>query len=130
MDGIYLPDGRQFALIDRDWILDNLPHLGNPDDTTDNNYLIANTTQPNSTPEHRTAPTGGPTVSVPSQNTAGHSTEDINNHSTNRVTHSEEFEGDLTLLSEIADETQNKWSDFGLNRLLTPFANSTHSSFK
>ena len=130
MDGIYLPDGRQFALIDREWILDNLPHLGNPDDTTDNNYLLATAAPSNSTPEQRNAPAGGLSVSAPSQTTAAHSTEEINPHSTNRVTHSEEPDGDITLLAEIADETQNKWSDFGLNRLLTPFAHSPASSLK
>lgn len=128
MDGIYLPDGRQFALIDREWILDTLPHLGNPDDTPTTNHLLNSTTQPNSTPEHRTG-AATQTTSIPTQSVAAHSAEDIN-HQSHRASHPDEFDGDLTLLSEIADETQNKWSDFGLNRLLTPFANSTRLTSK
>jgi hypothetical protein len=159
MDGLYLPDGRQLALIDRDWILDELPHLGNPDDNSDVNYLLASAAAANSgtsavvggstgrstsgigsgggqshgVPTH----TGGGTshsTDGPGTGTAGgtgtnhHGTGASHNHSL--LYNPDEFEGDLTLLSEIVDETQNKWSDFGLNQLLTPYARFTRPAFK
>ena len=148
MDGLYLPDGRQLALIDRDWILDELPHLGNPDDNSDANYLLASAaaatsgtglTTGNSATRGATgigAGGSGTSNGVPN-NSGGGSTATDGNHQGTGVNHNhsllynpEEFEGDLTLLSEIVDETQNKWSDFGLNQLLTPYARTTKPLFK
>lgn len=160
MDGLYLPDGRQLALIDREWILDELPHLGNPDDNSDANYLLASAAAANSgasgvtgssagrstsgiggagsshgVPSHTGAgtghhsdPTGTGTGTSTGAGAAHHSTAASHNHSL--LYNPDEFEGDLTLLSEIIDETQNKWSDFGLNQLLTPYARTTRSTFK
>lgn len=160
MDGLYLPDGRQLALIDRDWILDELPHLGNPDDNSDINYLLASAAAANSgasgtggSASRSTAgigTSGGSSHGVPTQTgTTGAHTADgtgvgpgasggagathhgagaAHNHSL--LYNPDEFEGDLTLLSEIVDETQNKWSDFGLNQLLTPYARSIRPPFK
>ena len=149
MDGVYLPDGRQLALIDREWILDELPHLGNPDDNSDANYLLASAAVANSgtgitaggsggrstsaigTTHGTTAQTGTGADSIGTGPSAGA------NHSANATGHNhsllynlEESESDLTLLTEIVDETQNKWSDFGLNQLLTPYARSNRSTFK
>ena len=157
MDGLYLPDGRQLALIDRDWILDELPHLGNPDDNSDANYLLASAAVANSgtgvvtggsagrstsgigtgsgTTHGAAAHTGGGTGSAVDGTVAGANTS-ANHHGTGAAhNHSllynpDEFEGDLTLLSEIVDETQNKWSDFGLNQLLTPYARLIQPTFK
>ncbi len=161
MDGVYLPDGRQLALIDRDWILDELPHLGNPDNNSDANYLLASAAVANSgtgivpggsggrntsgigagsgSSHGATTHTGGGTGSGVDSTGTGtgtggntganhHDTGATHNHSL--LYNPDEFEGDLTLLSEIVDETQNKWSDFGLNQLLTPYARSTRSVFK
>ncbi|CAF0799266.1 unnamed protein product [Rotaria sp. Silwood1] len=151
MDGLYLPDGRQLALIDRDWILDELPHLGNPDDNSDANYLLASAAAATSgtgvttgssagrgttgigtggggsshaVPNH----TGGGSIGADSTGANHHGTSANHNHSL--LYNPDEFEGDLTLLSEIVDETQNKWSDFGLNQLLTPYARSIRPAFK
>ncbi|CAF2501305.1 unnamed protein product [Rotaria sp. Silwood2] len=150
MDGLYLPDGRQLALIDRDWILDELPHLGNPDDNSDANYLLASAAAATSGtgvatgsstgrgttgigtggssshggPNH----TSGGSVGADSTGANHHGTGATHNHSL--LYNPDEFEGDLTLLSEIVDETQNKWSDFGLNQLLTPYARSIRPAFK
>jgi len=161
MDGLYLPDGRQLALIDRDWILDELPHLGNPDDNSDANYLLASAAVANSgtgvvaggsgsrstagigagsgQSHGTTAHTGGGTgtgVDGTGTGTGTGGNTGANHHDTG-VGHNhsllynpDEFEGDLTLLSEIVDETQNKWSDFGLNQLLTPYAWSIRPTFK
>jgi hypothetical protein len=158
MDGLYLPDGRQLALIDRDWILDELPHLGNPDDNSDANYLLASAAVANSgtgvvtggsagrstsgigtagSTSHGTAAhTGGGTGSAVDGTAAAGNTS-ANNHGTGGAGHNhsllynpDEFEGDLTLLSEIVDETQNKWSDFGLNQLLTPYARLIQPTLK
>lgn len=146
MDGLYLPDGRQLSLIDRDWILDELPHLGNPDDNSDLNYLLASAAAANSgagvaggsagRSASGVGATGGSSNGVPTQaGTTTHSVDPtgtgvgtgathpgsaVHNHSL--LYNPDEYEGDLTLLSEIIDETQSKWSDFGLNQLLTPFA--------
>ncbi|CAF1361058.1 unnamed protein product [Adineta steineri] len=161
MDGLYLPDGRQLALIDRDWILDELPHLGNPDDNSDANYLLASAAIANSgtgivpggggggstsrstsgigtgssTSHGATVHTGtGASTGVDSTGTSGNTvinhyvTSGAHNHSL--LYNPDEFEGDLTLLSEIVDETQNKWSDFGLNQLLTPYARTIRPTFK
>ena len=160
MDGLYLPDGRQLALIDRDWILDELPHLGNPDDNSDINYLLASAAAANSgasgtggsagrsaagigagggssqgVPTHtgaggtHTADGPGSGSGASGGTAAGHqSAGAAHNHSL--LYNPDEFEGDLTLLSEIVDETQNKWSDFGLNQLLTPYARSIRPPFK
>jgi hypothetical protein len=157
MDGLYLPDGRQLALIDRDWILDELPHLGNPDDNSDANYLLASAAVANSGTAIITGSSGGRSTSGigtgggPSHGTSVHTgggtgsgvdgpgtggNTGANHHDTG-VSHNhsllynpDEFEGDLTLLSEIVDETQNKWSDFGLNQLLTPYARSIRPTLK
>ena len=142
MDGLYLPDGRQLALIDRDWILDDLPHLGNPDDNSDANYLLASAavaTTTNSTggSASRSATSLG-TAGVSSQaasatnaSAAGNNQQSTGpNHSQSLLYNPDEFEGDLNLLSEIVDETQNKWSDFGLNQLLTAYARSSRSAQK
>ncbi len=144
MDGLYLPDGRQLALIDRDWILDELPHLGNPDDNSDANYLLASAAVANSgtsvipggSGSRSTAGIGaggGSSHGVSTHTGVGtgsghHDTGPSHNHSL--LYNPDEFEGDLTLLSEIVDETQNKWSDFGLNQLLTPYARSIRPTFK
>jgi hypothetical protein len=159
MDGVYLPDGRQLALIDRDWILDELPHLGNPDDNSDANYLLASAAVANSGTGITAGGSGGRSTS--GIGTGGGASHGATNHTGAGVASSvdgaasgaggstgtnhhdlgashnhsllynpEESEGDLTLLSEIVDETQNKWSDFGLNQLLTPYARSTQSTFK
>ncbi|CAF0913774.1 unnamed protein product [Rotaria sordida] len=150
MDGLYLPDGRQLALIDRDWILDELPHLGNPDDNSDANYLLASAaaatsgtgvTTGSSTGRGTTGiGTGsGPSHGVPNHTGGGSVGTDSTganhqgtgaNHNHSLLYNPDEFEGDLTLLSEIVDETQNKWSDFGLNQLLTPYARSIRPAFK
>lgn len=152
MDGLYLPNGRQLALIDRDWILDELPHLGNPDDNSDANYLLASAAAATSGTGVATgSSTGRGTTGIGAGSGAGAggsthggvnhpgggSTVGDNNHPGTGANHNhsllynpEEFEGDLTLLSEIVDETQNKWSDFGLNQLLTPYARSIRSIFK
>ena len=155
MDGLYLPDGRQLALIDREWILDELPHLGNPDDNSDANYLLASAAAATSATGVATGGSagrgttgigtgsggggvGGSTHGVPNHTASGGSTGTEGNHpGTGGTNHNhsllynpEEFEGDLTLLSEIVDETQNKWSDFGLNQLLTPYARSVRPVFK
>ncbi|UJR15544.1 hypothetical protein I4U23_002483 [Adineta vaga] len=151
MDGLYLPDGRQLALIDRDWILDELPHLGNPDDNSDANYLLASAaaatsgasvatggsagrgatgigsssgTSTHGVSNHTAGGSGG------ADGTGGHSHGTGANHNHSLLYNPDEFEGDLTLLSEIVDETQNKWSDFGLNQLLTPYARSIRPTFK
>ena len=119
MDGLYLPNGRQLALIDREWILDELPHLGNPDDNSDANYLLATAAAAANSGSTTTTATlpgrSGPSNGAAIQSGAG-------GHNQNLLYNPNEFEGDLTLLSEIVDETQNKWSDFGLNQLLTPYA--------
>lgn len=157
MDGLYLPNGRQLALIDREWILDELPHLGNPDDNSDANYLLASAAVANSgtgivagssggrstsgigtgtgaTHGTTTHTAGGTSGSVDGTGTGGNT--GANNHDTgagpshNLLFNSDEFESDLTLLSEIVDETQNKWSDFGLNQLLTPYVRSIRPAFK
>jgi hypothetical protein len=154
MDGLYLPDGRQLALIDRDWILDELPHLGNPDDNSDANYLLASAAAATSGTGVATGGSagrgttgigtagaggsggGGSSHGVPNNTGGGSGGTEANHHGTGtNHNHSllynpEEFEGDLTLLSEIVDETQNKWSDFGLNQLLTPYARSIRPVFK
>jgi hypothetical protein len=153
MDGLYLPDGRQLALIDRDWILDELPHLGNPDDNSDANYLLASAAAATSGTGVATGGSasrgttgigttgaggsgGGSSHGVPNNTGGGSGGTETNHHGTGtNHNHSllynpEEFEGDLTLLSEIVDETQNKWSDFGLNQLLTPYARSIRPVFK
>jgi hypothetical protein len=156
MDGLYLPDGRQLALIDREWILDELPHLGNPDDNSDANYLLASAAAATSGTGVATggsagrgttgigngSGTGGATSGgnsthgVPNHTGGGPAGTDNNhhgagaNHNHSLLYNPEEFEGDLTLLSEIVDETQNKWSDFGLNQLLTPYARSIRPVFK
>jgi hypothetical protein len=153
MDGLYLPDGRQLALIDRDWILDELPHLGNPDDNSDANYLLASAAAATSGTGVATGGSagrgttgigtggggsgGGSTNGAPNHTGGGGSAGAEANHHSTGVNHNhsllynpEEFEGDLTLLSEIVDETQNKWSDFGLNQLLTPYARSIRPVFK
>ncbi|UJR31122.1 hypothetical protein I4U23_018630 [Adineta vaga] len=156
MDGIYLPDGRQFSLIDRAWILDELPHLGNPDSNSDANHLLASAAAASSsigvggggggvslagrttsgiatgsTTSHGTTPhiTGGDSTGVSgSTGTNHHGTGIGYNHSL--LYDPDESESDLTLLSEIVDETQNKWSDFGLNQLLTPYTRTIQSTFK
>ena len=156
MDGLYLPDGRQLALIDRDWILDELPHLGNPDDNSDANYLLASAAAATSGTgvaaggsANRGATGigsgggggggGGSAHGVSNNNGGGSGAADGagsnshgagGNHNHSLLYNPDEFEGDLTLLSEIVDETQNKWSDFGLNQLLTPFARSVRPTFK
>jgi len=151
MDGLYLPDGRQLALIDREWILDELPHLGNPDDNSDANYLLASAAAATSGTGVSAGGSGGRAsagigaggagAGGSTHGTAGHpgggSTGAETNHHGAGANHNhsllynpEEFEGDLTLLSEIVDETQNKWSDFGLNQLLTPYARSIRPVFK
>ncbi|CAF1376287.1 unnamed protein product [Adineta steineri] len=152
MDGLYLPDGRQLALIDRDWILDELPHLGNPDDNSDANYLLASAAAATSGTGVATGGSGGRSTAGIGAGGSGSSTHGVSNHtgggtggadSTGGNHHGasanhnhsllynpDEFEGDLTLLSEIVDETQNKWSDFGLNQLLTPYARLIRSTFK
>jgi hypothetical protein len=157
MDGLYLPDGRQLALIDRDWILDELPHLGNPDDNSDANYLLASAAVANSgtsvipggSGSRSTAGIGagggsshgvsthtgvGTGSGVDGTGTGGNTAanhHDIGpSHNHSLLYNPDEFEGDLTLLSEIVDETQNKWSDFGLNQLLTPYARSIRPTFK
>lgn len=162
MDGLYLPDGRQLALIDRDWILDELPHLGNPDNNSDANYLLATAAAANSgtgvtggggsggrsTSVIGTGGTGAHGVPTHTGGGTNHSTDGAgaatgvgggagtNHHGTSAghnhslLYNPDEFEGDLTLLSEIVDETQNKWSDFGLNQLLTPYARTIHPVFK
>ncbi|CAF4008857.1 unnamed protein product, partial [Rotaria magnacalcarata] len=125
MDGLYLPDGRQLALIDRDWILDELPHLGNPDDNSDANYLLASAAAATSGTgvatggsagrgttgigtgsgsSHGVANhTGGGSVGADSTGANNHGTGVNHNHSL--LYNPDEFEGDLTLLSEIVDET-------------------------
>ncbi len=161
MDGVYLPDGRQLALIDRDWILDELPHLGNPDDNSDANYLLASAAVANSgtgitaggsgsrstsgigtgggssgASHGATTHTGAGAVrGVDGTGTGGstaanHHDPGTTSHNHSLVLNPEEAESDLTLLSEIVDETQNKWSDFGLNQLLTPYARTIRSTFK
>ena len=150
MDGLYLPDGRQLALIDRDWIIDELPHLGNPDDNSDANYLLASAAAATSGQGVTTGGTagrgtttigtgGGSSHGVTNYTGAGAGGTDSAgannqgtgaNHNHSLLYNPEEFEGDLTLLSEIVDETQNKWSDFGLNQLLTPYAWSIRPTFK
>jgi hypothetical protein len=151
MDGLYLPDGRQLALIDRDWILDELPHLGNPDDNSDANYLLASAAAATSGTGVATGGTagrgttgiatggGGSSQGVSNYTGAGSGgTEGAGannqgtgaNHNHSLLYNPDEFEGDLTILSEIVDETQNKWSDFGLNQLLTPYARSLRPAFK
>jgi len=156
MDGLYLPDGRQLALIDRDWILDELPHLGNPDDNSDANYLLASAAAATSGTGVATGGSagrgttgigtgggtgGGGSSHGVSNNTGGASGGGADgtganqngtgaNHNHSLLYNPDEFEGDLTLLSEIVDETQNKWSDFGLNQLLTPYARSIRPIFK
>ena len=150
MDGIYLPDGRQLALIDRDWILDELPHLGNPDDNSDPNYLLASAAAATSGTGVATSGSSGRGIAgvgvgtgsshgVPHHigggsggvdgGASGHYGTGVN-HNHSLLYNPDEFEGDLTLLSEIVDETQNKWSDFGLNQLLTSYARSNRSAFK
>ena len=158
MDGVYLPDGRKLALIDRDWILDELPHLGNPDDNSDANYLLASAAAANSATSTATSSSAGrsTTTTAGTGGGAGHGTThhttagaviDTTGVGTGRGTdaihhdiatahnHSllynpEEVDSDLTLLSEIVDETQNKWSDFALNQLLTPYARSLQPKLK
>ncbi|CAF1302259.1 unnamed protein product, partial [Didymodactylos carnosus] len=140
MDGLYIPDGRKLALIDRDWILDDLPHLGNPDDNQDSHHLLATAAAANSgsgigasssatsgtsgagTTSGTTGHTGINQATGGGAHTSGGHAQNSNNHSL--LNSQDDFEGDLTLLSEIVDETQNKWSDFGLNQLLTPYAKS------
>ncbi|CAF0992614.1 unnamed protein product [Rotaria sordida] len=151
MDGLYLPNGRQLALIDRDWILDELPHLGNPDDNSDTNYLLASAAASNcntsialggstgrttstfgtgSSSSHEASPhtVGGTGRTVDRTGTISGSTGVSYHH--NLSYNLDEFESDLTLLSEIVDETHNKWSDFGLNQLLTSYARSIRPVFK
>ena len=158
MDGVYLPDGRQLALIDRDWILDELPHLGNPDDNSDANYLLASAAAAaNCCGSIGTSSSAGRTTStIGTANSSAHGTSPhpiggtgravdgtgasgttavnhqgtgtVNNHSL--LSSPDEFESDLTLLSEIVDETQNKWSDFGLNQLLTSYERPTRPILK
>jgi hypothetical protein len=159
MDGLYLPDGRQLALIDRDWILDELPHLGNPDDNSDANYLLASAAVANSgtgattggsagrstsgigagggashgASTHPGGATGGSVDGIgtgPGGSTGANHQGAGTGHNHSLLYNPDEFEGDLTLLSEIVDETQNKWSDFGLNQLLTPYARLVRSTFK
>ena len=154
MDGIYLPDGHQLVLIDRDWILDELPHLGNPDDNSDINYLLASAAVANSGTGVVTGGSANRTTSgigagsgsahgaavntggVDSTGTGITGSTGVNHHGTGAghnhslLYNPEEFESDLTLLSEIVDETQNKWSDFGLNQLVTPYARSIRPAFK
>jgi len=151
MDGLYLPDGRQLALIDREWILDELPHLGNPDDNSDANYLLASAAAATSGTGVSAGGSGGRasagigaggagaggsthgTTGHPGGGSTGAETNHHGagaNHNHSLLYNPEEFEGDLTLLSEIVDETQNKWSDFGLNQLLTPYARSIRPVFK
>ena len=151
MYGLYLPDGRQLALIDREWILDELPHLGNPDDNSDANYLLASAAAATSGTGVSAGGSGGRasagigaggagaggsthgTTGHPGGGSTGAETNHHGagaNHNHSLLYNPEEFEGDLTLLSEIVDETQNKWSDFGLNQLLTPYARSIRPVFK
>ncbi|CAF2636275.1 unnamed protein product [Rotaria sp. Silwood2] len=159
MDGIYLPDGRQVALIDRDWILDELPHLGNPDDNSDVNYLLASAAAANcstsiapgsstgrttstigtgTSSSHGTSPhtvsgtsrTADSTGTTSGSTGVNHSVPGVSHHHHNLSYNPDEFESDLTLLSEIVDETQNKWSDFGLNQLLTSYARSVQPVLK
>lgn len=154
MDGIYLPDGRQLALIDRDWILDELPHLGNPADNSDANYLLASSAAANCSPSSINATSAARATSTISTGAgASHGTPphitgrgvDITgtggttgvntygtsiNHNHSLTYNPEESESDLTLLSEIVDETQDKWSDFGLNQLVTPYARTSQRLFK
>ncbi|CAF3381981.1 unnamed protein product [Rotaria socialis] len=156
MDGVYLPNGRQLALIDREWILDDLPHLGNPDDNSDANYLLASAAAANCSTRIATGSSLGRTTStIGTGSGSSHGTTHtvsatnrtidstgavgstgVNHHATeinhnNSVSYNpDEFESDLTLLSEIVDETQNKWSDFGLNQLLTSYARSNQPTFK
>ena len=149
MDGLYLPDGRQLALIDRDWILDELPHLGNPDDNSDAYHLLATSAAAaaaasttsgagagTGTAQARSATAIG-AGSTSSQTAGNHNGVGFNGndgtangHNHSLLCNQDEFEGDLTLLSEIVDETQNKWSDLALNQLLTAYARSTRSAFK
>ncbi|CAF1583398.1 unnamed protein product [Rotaria magnacalcarata] len=156
MDGVYLPNGRQLALIDREWILDELPHLGNPDDNSDANYLLASAAAANCSTSAATGSSLGRTIStIGTGSSSSHGTTrtasatsrtidstgtvgstGVNHHAT-EINHNssvsynlDEFESDLTLLSEIVDETQNKWSDFGLNQLLTSYARSNQPTFK
>ncbi|CAF1446109.1 unnamed protein product [Adineta ricciae] len=154
MDGIYLPDGRQLALIDRDWILDELPHLGNPDPNSDANYLLASAAAAHSglgvgggsstgrttsgvgsgsssahgTTAHTTGGDSAGATGNTGVNPQGAATSHSHSHSLSY--NPDEFDSELTLLSEIIDETQNKWSDFGLNQLLTPYARTDRSAFK
>jgi hypothetical protein len=152
MDGLYLPDGRQLALIDRDWILDELPHLGNPDDNSDANYLLASAAAATSGTGVATGGTAGRGTTGIGTGGGGGSSQGVSNytgagsggtegagannqgtganHNHSLLYNPDEFEGDLTILSEIVDETQNKWSDFGLNQLLTPYARSLRPAFK
>lgn len=157
MDGIYLPEGRKLALIDRDWILDELPHLGNPDNNSDANYLLASAAAANSaTSTTAGSSTGRSTTAVgtgagPTHGRTPHTTtggagdaigidtgrgttaihHDITtNHNHSLLYNPDEVDNDLTLLSEIIDETQNKWSDFALNQLLTPYARSLQPKLK
>lgn len=154
MDGLYLPDGRQLALIDRDWILDELPHLGNPDDNSDANYLLASAAAATSGTGVAAGGStgrgttgigggggggGGSSHGVPNHTSGGSVGADSTgannqgtgaNHNHSLLYNPDEFEGDLTLLSEIVDETQNKWSDFGLTQLLTPYARFIRPPFK
>lgn len=159
MDGVYLPNGRQLALIDREWILDELPHLGNPDSNSDANYLLASaaaaanccsgvntdsstgrtastigtgSSSAHGTSPHPVAGTGRSTDATGTSTTPGvnHHAASATSYSHNLTSNIDEFESDLTLLSEIVDETQNKWSDFGLNQLLTSYARSNRSLFK
>jgi hypothetical protein len=134
MDGLYLPNGRHLALIDRDWILDKLPHLGNPDDNSDVNYLVASVAAATSGSADRSTTgngTGGSSSHGIQTNTGGADSGNSGANQNHTLSHNpNEFEGDLTLLSEIVDETQNKWSDLGLNQLLTSYARFTRRTFK
>jgi hypothetical protein len=142
MDGLYMPDGRQLALIDREWILDDLPHLGNPDNNSDPTYSLGSAaaaaaeaiaTHSTGDSTDRSATNIG-TGNIPTQTSTNHTGNHQQSRDTNQhpslLYNPDEFEVDLALISEIVDETQNKWSDLGLNRLLTAFAHTSYSTKK
>ena len=143
MNRVYLPDWHKLALIDRDWILDELSHLQYLDyssgihkfrasvtvDSNGINLITDNSTDQRvsatGTGSSSTYGTSTPTTSEVAKGAHGAETnyqiaETAHNH--NLPYRLDEFESNLTLLPEIVDETQNKQSDFGLIQLLTSYA--------
>ena len=111
MDGLYVPNGRQISLVDRDWIIDQLPHLDYPD----LHHLLTSTSTLTSFDQ--------PTIETNSvtSNSIRITTGNGNQLFQNRT----ELDQDSALIAELNDEIKNQWSDLGVNRLLTDYARSS-----